>query len=243
KGVLERQAVTFDPILMGDQCVGYKAAWLKASVSVTDNSDGESDLDACDMQGTEIESDNATYAPNISLRTGPILVKDDECKDMFDMQEKIARAMLTAKTELKKSLTQTLLTWLNANASASDYTIAYGAIHHTLNGVVQEIDPTEWTSDILAEFNLHAQYHKLNNPYILTGRNLYKDFWLTPFRTDFGNDAAQGVYTQGPYDLIFDPRNIDVFNSVDRTYFIDAGALGFFVKNYNSSTTPEQITA
>lgn len=242
QGVLSRQQVTFAEILRGDQCVGFKAAWLKSSANtVTDNSDSESNIEDCDLSGVEMESDSQTYAPNVFLRTS-FMVTDDECKDLFTAQEKIARGMLDAKTKLKKTLSEKLVAFLNSNASASDFTIAKGAIHHTLDGVVHEIAPSDWNSDLLAEFQLHSDYNDLQSPYMLTGMNFWKDFWLTPYRTDFAKDKAQNVYQQGPFDIIFDPRNVDSVNDpAKRTYLIDAGALGWFSKNYNLSVTPDEI--
>lgn len=240
QGVLSRQMVNYDPILRGSECVGFKATWLKsANTTVVDNSDELSDLANCDITGAEIESVSTTYAPNIFLRH-TFMVTDDECKDLFDAQTKIAYAMLNAKTQLKKTLSSKLIAFLNANASASKYTIALGGIHHTLTGTVQEIDPSLWTPDLLAEFDLHAQWHELDNPYILTGSNFYKDFWLTPFRSE-NSKTTHDVYPGGPFDFIFDARNVDTVNATKRSYLIDAGSLGFFVKNYNAATAPEEI--
>lgn len=242
QGVLSRQQVTFDPILRGDQCVGFKAAWLKSgNTTVVDNSAGASDLENCDITGAEIESVSATYAPNIAFRTS-FEVRDDECKDLFAAQDKIAYAMLNAKTQLKKSLSASLIAFLNSNASASEYTIARGAIHHTLSGSVQQIDPSLWNSDLLSEFFLHAEWNKFNNPYILSGSNFIKDFWIDPYRVDVAK-TSQNVYRQGPFDMVFDPRNVDTVNATKRSYLIDAGALGFFCKNNNAATVAEEITA
>lgn len=243
QGVLARQQVSFDPILRGGECVGYKAAWLKSgNTTVVDNSAGGSNLENCNITGDELESVSTTYAPNISLRA-TYQVKDDECKDLFDAQEKIARGALNAKTQLKKTLSTKLIGILNANGSASNFTIAEGAIHHTLSGVVHQIAPTDWTSDLIAEFMLHAAWNKFNAPYLINGSNFYKDYFLTPYRTDFGNQDAQGAYRQAGIDMVFDPMNVDGVNGTKRTYMVDAGALGFFCKNYNGSVTAEQITA
>jgi len=239
KSLLENQLVRFDKatILKGKNCVQVKAAFLKACRDATvDMTDSENDEVDCTYDGAEIESDAVTFEANKAWRE-PFVVWDDECADMYTFEDKLAYALAIATLNLEKRISTDVIAFLHANAMANLYTDTYGSIV----GVTTEFPANEWTPDLLAEFDITAEFAEIRNPILLTGTNFKNAIYNAQY--NFANlDQKDQRLKFDAWRWYMDPRTVDSTVGAKATFLFDAGAVAFWAKNEFTNLAPMQQT-
>lgn len=228
--ILANQQVAWDPIMNNARkCIGQKVVWLKQS----DSTIGDGATASCTIAGTEIESDSKTYAPNLILNR-EFKVLDDQCKDIFEVQDKIAYQMMWAKTLLLSAFNVKVIALLEANLMAN-----VAPQSGTYNATTKATYYTSgyWNQDLIAELNLSAIMNKINNPIILNGTNLYNAYFNSQYNVRNDNQKDQ-VAKFNHFNMYWDPRNIDSTVGAKATYVIDTGVLGFFNQNEYNTLVP-----
>lgn len=231
--LLENQLVTWTPVMKGRQCIGVSATWLKSCEdnSIDCEATGNSDVD-CVIDGRPIQSDSATYKPNICLKDS-FAVWDDECADAFSFEEKFAYAMLKAKLNLEKRINTKMIAFLEANTMQNRYTDTYGTIAPTETSFPSAL----WTADLMAEFDITAEFNEINAPIIISGTNLKNAVYNASFN-QLNDDQRDQAAKFGDFDIFFDPRNVNTTTGQRSTFMIDQGSYGFFVKNEFTNEIP-----
>lgn len=242
--ILGRQLVDWNPFYeraglnTGRSCIGAKAIWLK------DCDDSVADcgtLSDCNLTGPELESDSQIYAPNLCFeKSGSVL--DNQCKDAFDKATKIGLKMANIMAALEQELQARAIAFLYANAQQNRYTGTYGTIETVgVEGAnTTTFTAEEWKSDIIAELIATAENNDFYNYYLLSGKNLWSQAFISQYREGCCN-TDKLVTGDGPIDIFFDLKNIDIANGGTQTsIMVDAGALGYFnVTDYeNESPVP-----
>ena len=150
RSMLDRQNVSWNPILLGNRCVGMRADWLKdcQAPSLLDPKDAD-----CTITGQPIESVKQDYAPNFA-EIETFRVTDDECKDVYTAQDKIAYNMATKSVKLARKVSQRLIAFLNANAQTNAWPDAPGI---NANGTTYEFLAIDETPDFFARLHLIAE--------------------------------------------------------------------------------------
>jgi hypothetical protein len=235
QAILSNQMVRWLPIMEnGRKCIGVKATWLKdCDDTVTDCSSGNN-LSNCDISGHEIESDSKLYPENLCIRDS-FKVMDDECKDQYEAQEKIAFAMIRSKQKIQKKLNTKIISFLDANITANLFTGTYGDI----DGTETYFAPSYWTQDIIAEFDLTNVMNKIRTPIVLNGSNLRTAVFNAQFN-QLNSDQKDQAAKFGHMKMYWDLLNIDTTVGSKATYLVDAGGVGFFNLNNYMNTAPEQ---
>lgn len=244
QAILSRQLVDWRPLYdqaglnNGRSCIGAKAIWLKAC---NDEVSDCGTLSNCDLTGPEIESDNQIYSPNLCFeKSGKVL--DNQCKDAFDKATKLGVQMANIMASLEQELQARQIAFLIANAQDNRYSGTYGIRKTTaVDGESTTLFPSaQWTSEIIAELIATAENNDLYNYYLLSGKNLWTQAFISQYRENCCN-TDKLVTGAGPIDIFFDLKNIDQANGGALTsILVDAGALGYFnVTDYtNESPMP-----
>ena len=121
KAVLENQTARPIPVMTGRECTGVKITWLKACDEAVVDCADEGFTAVCDITGPEIESVAETLPNNLCLSKS-FTVTDDECNDLFTYEDKMAEAMLNAKYQIEKELSERILAAMYAELfPASSY--------------------------------------------------------------------------------------------------------------------------
>lgn len=242
--ILGRQMVNWEPFYegaglnSGRSCIGAKAVWLKACDDTVSDCGQLSD---CNLTGPELESDSQLYQPNLCFeKSGSVL--DNQCKDLFDKATKIGVQMANIMASLEQELQSRLITFAFANVQDNRYAGTYGvrktvAVDSESTTIFPE---SQWTSDIIAELIATAENNDFYNYYLLSGKNLWTQAFISQYREGCCN-TDKLVTGDGPVDIFFDLKNIDLANGgVKSTLMIDAGAFGYFnVTDYaNESPQP-----
>lgn len=229
--ILGNQRVKWDPLMDNARnCIGQKVVWLKNS----DTTVGDAQNATCDITGPELESDSKLYTPNVTLDR-KFSVLDNQCKDLFDVNDKIAYGMMMAKTLILTQLNLKVIALLEANLMINTAPQA-GTWH--LGTMATYYASGVWNQDIIAELNLAAVMNKINAPIIVNGTNLYNAYFNSTYNVLNDNQKDQ-VAKFKHFNMYWDPRNIDSTVGSKATYVIDPGVLGFFNQTEYMNSTPE----
>lgn len=236
RGVLESQRVTWNPSLFdGTTCIGVTGAWLKnCGDNVISCTDGEFEAPGCTIGGNELQSDSILYKPNDCL-IGELSVLDNECRDIFDLQEKVAFGMASLEMQILSKLNRKVIAFLDANSD--DNTLIGGP------GTVDPLNPityfpsTAWTPEIVADLAYIVSQFDINNPVAITGYNLWNSNFNAAFNALNDNQRDQ-IAKLGFMPIFFDPQNIDVAMGQRTTFVFDPANVGFFTTNQFQNLAP-----
>lgn len=247
--ILGRQMVDWDILFdraglnKGNSCIGAKAAWLKACDDTVDECD-DNTLTDCNLSGPETESDNAIYAPNMCFeKSGKVL--DNQCKDMFDKGRKIGVQMANIIASLEQEIQAVLIAHLLANGQENRYSGTYGTILTVAEDgeAVTTFPAAQWTPDIIAEMVATAENNDFYNPYIISGKNLWSNAFISEYKQNCCNTDGL-VNGDGPIPIFFDLKNVDQSAGGTQTsILVDAGALGYFNVTDYENESPEPFVA
>lgn len=238
KALLENQLVRFDPatVMLGRQCPTVKATFLKACRDNTvDLTDSNNDITDCTFTGTQIESDNITIEANKGWKES-FVVYDDQCTDTYTMEDKLAYAIAIGSLNVEKRISTDVISYLHANAMTNRYTNTTG----TINGTTTEFVAADWKPDLLAEFDITAEFNEIRNPILLTGTNFKNAIYNAQF--NFANmDQKDQKMKFDAWKWYFDARTVDSTVGAKATFLFDAGASAFWAKNEFTNMTPMQL--
>lgn len=233
QGLLERQKVDMAQRFVGNKCVGYQLTWLKSC--------GETVVDRlttayadCDFGGcAEIESAKIDVDKNMSL-SKCFTVWDDECKDSYEYEEKVAFEMARTKALLEAEANKKMIAFIDANATQNEYDDT--SVGTTATGVTT-IPAANWNSDLFAYFAITAEMNRIYDPIFLTGTNLYSENFLARFKRDGCCDSDR-IFADGPFRIIFDLVNLDATAGAAVSYLIDPGTYAFWNTTEFDNLTP-----
>lgn len=197
--------------------------WVKDCVDRLEDCGNE-----CEAGGDELEADSQTYELDLCKSAG-FTVKEREFRSlMLDRTEVVAKGFMSSMKQLDNWIAQQTVSHLNTFAGINQYE----------DGVFQgseynEADAAFWNADIFGEFNIIAAINRFSNPFLLSGTNLYKEWWNSMMQA--GNADGKGdVMKFGTMPIAFDLHQIVTVNSPDKvTYMLDKGAVALITKAYN----------
>lgn len=227
--ILENQTVRI-PQLQTDKWNQVKLIWLEMC---GDDSSACSDL--CDA-GTldEIQSGCETHELACLAEVGFKIGEYSYDSTSFEFQEAVAKGMLAKMKILDEKLAQLGVAALSSFAGVNQYTT--GLAEGTGNAF---IPPAYWGADLMAEFAMISIINRFNNPYLISGSNLYKSNWNAMMNA--GNaDGSGAAKKMDFFPAYFDLFNVDSVNTPDKvTYLVDPNALAF-INKARYSTTPKE---
>lgn len=236
KTALQNQLVQIIPIMQGDTCIGVKSAWLKScDDTVVDlTSSAWSD---CVITGSELESDNKVYGPTYN-KVKSFTVWDEDCKDIYDVVDKIAYGQLKAKAALRKDLNATLIAYLQSNRCANEYSDTLGSIP-VGTPTVTEFTSAYWNEDLIAEFDLIREFNLMSGAsYLISGTNLRNAEFNAKYNAA-NADGKDEILKLGHFPISFDPLNVDSTAGAKSTFMVDPSAMAWFSWNQYQNEAPE----
>jgi hypothetical protein len=232
-----RQTAKFDQVdVLLDvlDCRGAKVVFLKSCTN-TATDIVETPIDACDLTGAETESVSLTLANNLGYKD-TFKVLGSDCKDKFTVSDKIAHLMAAKMANIEEKLNLAGIAFLTANEQPVADPLEYGETGNVVN-----IPTDSWAPELLAEFAVMAKLSNLYNPFIISGSNLYVANFLAQYRSA-SSPSVDSVLTVGPFDIIFDIKNIDSTVGANATFLVDPSAYAFWPSNQYDNTTPQPFS-
>ena len=156
----------------------------------------------------------------------------------FGFADAAATNLNMAMVAQAESIAQYCVGVVNANLGVNTYDNG-GA--WTISGTSNTIPAAEWDSTaIFGRFQIAARKNRFNNPFLLSGENLYQLAYMA--RTSNGNGEGKGDFQRiNEMPIYNDIFNVDEVNDPDLlTYMIERGTFAFASKGYYP-TSPEAL--
>jgi hypothetical protein len=192
---------------------------------------------SCEIGGPEASTNAHTYTLYKRIVKG-FTVDDDKFRDNeYDSNIIIAKLILQAEKQIAEEFTQYCIAQLNFFAGVNQVTNGKGFVNPADN-TITDIDPANWTAEIMAYFARVMQLNRFSNAAMITGSNLYETLYVA---------AAMAANAEGKGDYIlwnkmpiwFDLFNVDTVNNPELyTYMVEQGSIAMASKAFN----PDAVT-
>lgn len=211
------------------KCEEFKVTWLEESdnKATVHTNVAVQHLPPCVIDGEELQSNNKTYKVKNDVQFA-VKVKDEDCGNMFDAESKLALALLQGEKKIIKGLAEALpgMIYAYAGINQADGIAFDGNIgENDPNNPFVGIDADDLKADkIIPYLTMVSTFNKLQNPILLDGGLLLRDFWEARMKKQGGGDGVPNEY----WDLM--EYNQDIINMNDAgflnwAFLIDAGNL------------------
>lgn len=216
----------------GRRCEGVDVSWL----NICDLDVSEAAVD-CELDGDELGAQKKTYLNNLTFHKA-VKIPDSQCKDVHELMEKRALALLAIGASLDQELERRVIDFLNANADTlTGLTVPVGSI--------DGVDATEWdlpiasaTADFFISLEKFAMINNMLSPMVIDGNNFYTLLKQAQARVAGSNQCCN---TDALFDLLPIVNN---FKTVDqesgelRTFLVDAANVAYFNSTINTNSAP-----
>ena len=186
---------------------------------------------SCELGGIKSSTNVEEYALTYERSWGFTVDESDFVDNRFDMEESIAKLLLTGDKKLTENVATYAISRVNTFLGVNEYTGGKGVVA----GTETSIAAAYWNADLMAYFNTAAVINKFDNPILLSGFNLYEQIFLAAAKAGNANGKGDPVLF-GTIPTYFDLFNIDTVNGEPTTYMINTGAIAFANKAYNPDT-------
>lgn len=194
--------------------------------------------DDCTVGGAELSAASESYTMDL-CKTAGFNVKEKEFRTLaLDREEVVAKGILRCSKQLDEWLAQQAITHLNTYAGINQYQdgIFTGAEYN-------EADAAFWNADLMGEFALISQLNQFRSPFLLSGTNLYKEYWNAQMNAVNANNKDQ-INKFSDLKMYFDLWNVNSVNTPDKvSYLIDKGSVALLTKSYNPVTPVTYVGA
>lgn len=237
KAINERQTARMNEVFMNGKCIGIQMVWTKDCTALGGYA-CETAPSACAVPliAETMTTDTQTINPTCYFDEG-FSLSDDLCNNEYTAEELIAEKMAIAVHNMDIRLNRYAYAEVSAKAQANTDPDTLG----TVAGTLTTITPSAWTSDILVELEVTAQYNGLENYMIFDARNLLTQKNLSAYRALNADEASGGaIFNDWDGRLVFDdPRDSKAVTSRNSTFFVDMGMVAFVNRTSYPTTAPE----
>lgn len=199
KAILANQRVNFSAMTMGNKKKVFSVEWENTCAIEADTCS-----DNCSPDGEEITPQCVTYDINSCVEASFKLSEKDYRERVLTKEEAIAKGILSAKKACDEKLAKAVVAALVANAGVNEYTGGIGTVNTTITNILAPF----WTAEAFGYFNLVAQINKFNQPYFLTGVNLWQVIW-NALQNAANADGKGQANMVGFMPVYQDPINIE----------------------------------
>ena len=185
------------------------------------------------LRGGDSPSTNAqTYTLEKRIVKGFTIHEDEFRDNEFEFDEAVAKTMLRIDKLITEEWSQYITARLNLFSGVNQVTVGKGTIN-AIDNTITDINPQDWTADIMAYFSRVLQLNRFDNAALISGSNLYETLYVANAkRGDF--DAGQDFQLWNDIPVWFDLFNVDSVNVNDLyTYLVSQGALAQVNKAWN----------
>lgn len=226
KAIRRQQTANLSVLTDPEKDREIKVTWINNCE--TEAEDGG--IDDCDLSGNTSGTLAKTYGLSIQKKKNFTVDEMSFRTNTFDLDEFIAREMLTADKILSNTITKMAAARMESYKGTNLLTDDQGTVNTTTGDT--DIPANEFDATIFAYFQLAAEMNDFASPVLVSGRNLWKELLIT--RAGGANANGKGLANlAGLMPLMHDLRNIDTMNAgVYKTYMLAKGAMAFASKNY-----------
>lgn len=192
----------------------------------------------CSFSGPEAD----TYKKDLTIdqvKETKFSVPLDAWRDnLFGFADAVAVNLNKVMVAQAEAVAQYAVGVVNANLGVNTYN---NGGNWTIAGTTNTVPAAEWeNTSFMGKLQIMARKARFNNPFLLSGENLYQLAYMA--RTSSANGEGKGDAVRiGEMPLYNDIWNVDDVNDPDLlTYMIERGALAFLSKGYYP-TTPETL--
>jgi hypothetical protein len=192
----------------------------------------------CSFSGPEADTSKKDISIDQAKETKFSVPLDAFRDNEFGFADAAAINLNAAMVAQAQSVAQYCLTTINANLGVNTYT---NGGNWTISGTTNSVPGTEWESTaIMGKFQIAAQKNKFDNPFLLSGENLFQLAYMA--RTSSGNGEGKGDFVRmSDMPIYNDVFNVDEVNDPALiTYMIERGTFAFLSKGYYP-TSPETL--
>ena len=186
----------------------------------------------CVRGGEELSTNAQTYSLTNHFTYG-FSVREEEFRDNeHDFQEAIAKGMLRIDKQITEAYCQYLVGQLNTFSGVNQVTNGRGSID-PIDGTITNIDPADWTAEVMAYFSRVMQMNRFDNAALLTGSNLYETLIVAAANNANVDDKGDYILW-GRIPIYNDLFNVDSVNDPDlMTYMVSPYATAQVSKAFN----------
>jgi hypothetical protein len=221
KAILANQRVNFSQITQGNKKKTISVEW-ENTCAISAETCGNN----CAPSGEEITPQCVTYDINTCVEAIFQMSEKDYRERVLTKEEAIAKGILAAKKSCDEKLAAAVVAALVANAGVNEYTGGIG----TVNGTITNILASFWTAEAFGYFNLAGQINRFNQPYFLTGVNLWQVIW-NALNNAANADGKGATNMVGFMPVYQDPINIEA-NAPLSSFLLHKNALALLTKTW-----------
>lgn len=223
----------------------FQGTWLQmCDMTTVETSTYAGNSTDCTIDGDEVGSQTKSYTPNIGFYKEFKVEEDSDYHDnLFSMEQKIARGMLTTLTALDLQLEAKLIASLDAAADTitiGDFTglgIA-GATAKDTNTTVDLVSG-DFTQDLIMSLAIYAEQKDFQMPKLLNGQNLYKIYNLAQFNADPNKTYEALMMPNGPLPMVWNIKTPDVQLSNKVSFLVDNANIAYFNTRRHVNEVPK----
>lgn len=236
KAINQRQTAKMNEVFMNGRCIGIQMVWTKDCTALGGYA-CQTAPTACavPLVAETMTTDTQTINPTCYFDS-KFSLSDDLCNNEYIAEELIAENMALHIKNLDIRLNRYAYAQILAKAQANIDPDTQG----TVAGAVTTITPSLWTSDLLVELEVTAQYNGLENYMIFDSRNLLTQKNLSGYRALNADEASGGaIFNDWDNRLVFDdPRDSKVVTGRNSTFFVDMDMVALVNRTGYKTTSP-----
>lgn len=192
----------------------------------------------CSFSGAEADTSKKDLTIDQAKQTTFSVPLDAYRDNLFGFADAVATNLNMTMVAQAEAVAQYAVGVINANLGVSTYNNGGAWV---VSGTTNTVPAAEWESTaIFGRLQIAARKARFNNPYLLSGENLYQLAYMA--RTSAGNGEGSGDFRRiNEMPIYNDIWNVDEVNDPHLlTYMIERGTFAFMSKGYYP-TTPEVL--
>lgn len=213
--------------------VDVRVAWMNNCDITVDTYDSTD----CTFSGSEADVDKQDLSID-QAKESTFSVPIDAWRDnIFGFADAVSVNLNKVMVKQAEAIASYCIGVINSNLGENTYN---NDGNWTLNSTLTEVPAGDWsTTDIFGHFQIASRINRFDNPFLLSGQNMYQLAYMA--RTSQGNGEGKGDFVRiNEMPIYNDIINVDTVNSDRRTYMINRGTLAFASKGYYP-TRPENL--
>ena len=187
----------------------------------------------CDNAGDKLSTNAQIYGLEFCKQVPFTVSEYDYLDNEFDWSTSIAKGLLKADKELAEALAIYAVSVLNSNKGINQMGTGSKGV---VSGSDTYVEAAYWDAKLMAYFMRVAQLNRFTSPTLLSGANLFEDYFIiNKMQGDSNGKGNQAL--MGTFPLFFDIFNIDTVNTPALiTYLLSMGSVAIANRTYNPSS-------
>lgn len=187
----------------------------------------------CDFPSTKLSTNTQQYSLGFVKSAGFVVSEMDYIDNEFNAAEAIAKGIAKSDKELVECYARYCVSVLEANKGVNQMGTGSKGV---VVGADTYVAPAYWDAKLMAYFARVAQLNRFSNFAIISGSNLYEEYFTIQKMLADANGKGNAALMD-TFNIFFDLFNIDAVNTPDLvTYLVAQGAPAIASRAYNPPT-------